>query len=149
MVSRASLAATVLLLLAVSGCAINPSHWRPASPPAPQNVQEVVITRDGVPATYPQHWRGDTLLVDLQGVSGQGGLTLWPREGSTLPVRLAFQVTPGSIGVLEIRANQRSVLPIADGGRGPIELELDPGVYSPAKTTKIAIAWGPAEPVSP
>jgi hypothetical protein len=102
-----------------------------------------VITQHGAPAVYPQHWQRNTLLVDLQGVSGEGQIELKPREGTVWPVRLAFRVTPGAVGVLEIHAEQRSVLPITAAGKKPIELELDPGIYS-SKTPQIAVAWHPA-----
>ena len=144
--SRASLAAAVLLLLSISGCAFKRYYWTHyEAAPQGREVQELMITRDGSPADFPQHFRRDTLLVDLQSVSGQGRITLWLKQGSSWPVRVAFQVTPGSIGVLEIDADQRSVLPIAHDGTGPIELELDPGVYTLAKTGKITVAWRPAE----
>lgn len=143
--NRASLAAAAVLLLPLTGCALYGYHWSHSEAASPgREVQELVITRDGSPANFPQHFRRDTLLVDLQSVSGQGQITLWLKQGSTWPVRLAFQVTPGSIGVLEINADQRSILPIAREGQGPIELELDPGIYSPNKTGKITVAWGPA-----
>ena len=147
---RASLAAAaMLLLLSISGCAFKRYYWtRDEAAPQGREVQELVITRDGSPANFPQHFRRDTLLVDLQSVRGQGRITLWLKEGSSWPVRLAFQVTPGSIGELEIDADQRSVLPIARDGTGPIELELDPGVYSPVKSGKITVAWRPAETVA-
>jgi hypothetical protein len=57
-------------------------------------------------------------------------------------VRIAFKVTPGAIGELEIRAQQRTVLPITSSGTKPIYLELSPGIYEP-KTPKITASWAP------
>jgi hypothetical protein len=146
---RASLAAAVLLLLPLSGCAYHQSYWTHyRSPPPEPEVRALVITENGAQVSYPQQWRRDTLLVDLRSVSGEGMIDLAPRQG-TWPMRLAFKVTPGAVGVLEIRAAQRSVLPITDSGQGPVELELDPGVYSPAKTAHIEVAWRPAPPITP
>jgi hypothetical protein len=145
---RASLAAAVLLLLSASGCAYHQSYWSHYRSPPPQpEVRALVIIERGIEAYYPQKWQRDTLLVDLQGVSGEGLIELAPREG-TWPMRLAFRVTPGAIGVLEVRAAQRAVLPVAQEGTGPVQLELDPGVYS-AKNPRIEVAWRPALPATP
>ena len=52
-------------------------HWpwkrRPLPPPQP--VQQVSISTDaaGPAATIPQYWDRNTLLLDLSGVSGEGG----------------------------------------------------------------------------
>lgn len=130
-------AAMVLLVLSITGCALR----MPPPPPTP-DVEVLAITQSGMPANYPQHWERDTLLVDLQGVSGSGRILLQPRQGRTWPVRLAFRVTPGAVGVLEVYAGQRSVLPITSQGGGPVELTLDPGAYSPG-TGQIAVVWRP------
>jgi hypothetical protein len=136
--------AAVLLLLSVSGCAYHHSYWTHyRSPPPDPEVRALVITEHGAPASYPQQWRRDTLLVDLQSVRGEGSIELAPREGNW-PMRLAFKVTPGAVGVIEVDAAQRAILPITDSGQGPVELELDPGVYSPGKTRQIQVAWRPA-----
>ena len=59
---------------------------------------------------FPQYWKRNTLLLDLSSASGSGSITLRPAAGSGWPVRLAFRVTPGAIGVLEVRAAQRTSL---------------------------------------
>jgi hypothetical protein len=84
----------------------------------------------------------NTLVVDLQGASGEGSVTLKPREHTMWPVRVAFKVMPGSIAELEIRANQRVVLPVTPAGAKPIVLELSPRVYT-MKTPQIVVSWGP------
>jgi hypothetical protein len=86
--------------------------------------------------------------VDLQGVSGSGSIVLKPREHTTWPVRLAFRVLPGQIGVLELHADQRVLLPITAQGSKPIDLEIVPGVYS-VKTARIVVNWGPATTATP
>jgi hypothetical protein len=103
-----------------------------------------VITEKGAETGYPQYWQRNTLLVDLQGVSGTGRVLLRPRDGKAWPARLALKVSPGAVGVLEVYADQRSILPITAAGK-PIELELDPGLYS-AKTEQIAVSWRPVTP---
>jgi hypothetical protein len=93
-------------------------------------------------ATFPQYWKRNTLLVDLSAASGSGSITLKPAEGGSWPVRVAFRVTPGSIGVLDVRAAQRVSLPIAPGSGKPIDLELSPGVYT-TTTPEMSVSWGP------
>jgi len=145
--SRGVAAAGILALaVTLAGCSHFPSlHWpwrhKPAPPP---EVHELLETSDGsAPASFPQYWMRNTLVVDLRGASGSGSIILKPREGITWPVRLAFEVMPGSIGVLEVRAQQRMVLPVTTDGTKPIVLELSPGVYTP-KSTQIAVSWGPS-----
>lgn len=137
--------AAVLLVLSVSGCVDAGSVWpfHRALPPAAAPAQELVITQQGLVINYPQYWQRNTLLVDLQGVSGSGRLVLRPRAGRGWPVRLALRVTPGAVGVLEVDADQRSVFPITTTPGKPVELELDPGVYSPS-TDEIVVVWRPS-----
>jgi hypothetical protein len=58
-------------------------------------------------------------------------------------VRVAFRVVPGSIGLLEVQADQRMLLPVAREGTKPVDLELVAGVYT-AKTQQITVRWEPA-----
>jgi hypothetical protein len=142
----AATAGISVLAVALAGCSHFPSlHWpwrhKPAPPP---EVHELLETNDaGAPASFPQYWMRNTLVVDLRGATGSGGIVLKPREGVTWPVRLAFKVMPGSIGVLEVRAQQRMVLPVTTEGTKPIVLELSPGVYTP-KSVQITVSWGPS-----
>jgi hypothetical protein len=115
--------------------------WTHKSTPPPAPVQELnVATESGAEAAYPQYWKRNTLLVDLHDVSQEGGLVLTPRTGAPWPVRLAFRVTPGSIGALEIRGEQRVVMPVAQSSGPPIDLELVPGVYT-ATTAHLKVHW--------
>jgi hypothetical protein len=133
----------VVAVLSLSGCGHLPSmHWpwhRKPAPPPPQ-VHELDETSDNG-GTFPQFWERNTLVVDLQGAKGTGNLVLTPREGTAWPVRIAFKVTPGWVGQLEVRGEQRVVLPITNAGVNPVYLELSPGVYVP-KTPKITASWG-------
>jgi hypothetical protein len=135
------------LLLSLSGCSHLPSiHWpwhRSPAPPPPE-VHELDETSDGgASASFPQYWLRNTLVVNLQGASGSGSVVLKPREGTAWPVRIAFKVTPGSIGELEVRGAQRTVLPITTAGTQPILLELSPGIYVP-KTKQMIVSWAPS-----
>lgn len=136
---------TALVSLAV-GCSHVPRpHWpwhrKPAEPP--QAVHELLITaEDGSAAAFPQFWKRNTLVVDLQSASGSGSAVLKPREHTVWPVRIAFRVRPGQFETLEVRARQRVVLPIAPAGTGPVDLELDPGVFI-MKTPQMTVLWGP------
>ncbi len=146
----AARAAAVVLLTVLAGCSHLPRPhlawpWRHKPTPLPQQVHELTITTEGgTAASFPQYWKRNTLLVDLQGASGMGSVVLKPVEGTTWPVRLAFRVLPGQFGVLEIRANARLLLPIATQGVKPIDLEVAPGVYN-ARTAQITVTWEPPE----
>jgi len=138
---KASLILTALLTIA--GCTHSPFRRKPA--PAPEVVHELVITSPaGADMAFPQYWKGNTLIIDLRPAGGQGNAILRPREHTLWPVRLGFRVTPGQFGALEVRAQQRAVLPVTAAGTKPVDLELDPGVFI-MKTAQIALAWGPAD----
>ena len=110
--------------------------------PAPEAVNELnLVNADGTPANYPQYWKRNTLVVDLLTAAGSGGqVMLKPREGGKWPVRIAFRVMPGSIGLLEVQADQRLLMPVTREGAKPIDLELVPSVYTP-KTPQITVKW--------
>jgi len=130
-----------MALMLVTGCTHLHWPWHHQPPPPPAPVHELDMTGAGE-AGFPQYWKRNTLLVDLRGASGTGSAVMKPIAGTTWPVRLAFRVTPGGIGTLEVRGEQRVLLPINASGVQPIELELPPGVYT-AKTPQITVSWGP------
>jgi hypothetical protein len=136
-------AALVALLAAACGHLPAPHWpWHHPPPPPPAPVHELDIS--GAPAAdaFPQRWQRNTLLVDLSSASGSGSITLRPAAGSDWPVRLAFRVMPGAIGVLEVRAEQRMSVAVAAGSGKPVDLELSPGVYTP-QSAQMTVAWGP------
>jgi hypothetical protein len=143
---RRGVYAAVLVALFLSGC----SHlsgmrwpWGHKSAPAPVAVNELTETTDGgAAAAYPQYWKRNTLLVDLHGVGSEGSLILKPRPGTPWPVRLAFRVTPGSIGVLEVQGEERTIIPVAQAGTTPVDLELSPDIYK-VTTVQIKVRWSP------
>jgi len=149
-------AAALLALCVVPACSHLPAmhwpmHWpwhhSPAAPAAP--VHELDITAAaGVPASFPQYWRRNTLVVDLSAVSGSGTLTFTPAAGAAWPARLALRITPGAIGFIEVRADQRLSLPVTAAAGKPVELELAPRLYT-SKTPRMSVAWGPASEPSP
>jgi hypothetical protein len=146
--------AAVLGLLA-AGCGHLPAmpamHWpwhqRPAPAPAPVHELDISAAA-GDPSSLPQYWKRNTLVVDLTAASGSGSITLRPAEGAAWPVRLAFRVRPGAIGVLEVRADQRLNLPITPAAGKPIELELAPRMYT-SRTKQMSVTWGPISPPDP
>src|SRR3954470_8985501 len=79
-----------LCLLTLTACGHMPWSKKPAPPPQP--VQELTITgADGAPATaFPQYWKRNTLVVDLQSASGNGSVTLKPGPAKW-PVRIALR----------------------------------------------------------
>jgi hypothetical protein len=137
-------AATVLCLLLLSACSHWP--WRHPPPPPPTGVHELDISGTTL-ANAPQFWKRNTLLVDLTAASGSGSIVLRHAADRTWPVRLALRVTPGSVGLLQVRGDELLSLPITAGAPKPVDLELAPGVYGP-RTAQITVTWGPA-PVVP
>ncbi len=101
------------------------------------------MNADGSGATYPQYWVRNTLVIDLSGISGQGGFAARLPEEATWPVRVAVRVQPGSVGQLEVQAEERNILPVTTQGAKPVDIELSPTLYTP-KTAAIYIAWAPA-----
>lgn len=140
---RSRFLAFALCLLALTACAYMPWSKKPPAPPDP--VHELTITgTDGAPATaFPQYWKRNTLVVDLQSASGTGSVTLKQGESAKWPVRIALRVRPGTVGLLEVQADQRMILPVTREGDKPVDLELVPGVYTP-KSPQIVIRWEPA-----
>lgn len=141
-----NIAGLLVATLSLAGCSHFPSlHWpwhhKPAPPP-PQVHELDEASEGGAAASFPQYWVRNTLVVDLQAASGSGNIVLKPREGTTWPVRIAFKVTPGAIGELEIKAAQRTVLPITGEGSKPVYLELSPGIYI-TKSPQMTVSWGP------
>ena len=143
--------AAVLVLLA-AGCGYLPAMhwpWHPHPAPAPVPVHELDISAAaGDPGSFPQYWKRNPLVVDLAAASGSGSITLRPADGTAWPVRLAFRVRPGSIGVLEVRADQRLNLPITPAAGKPIELELEPRMYT-SGTKQMSVTWGPISSPAP
>jgi len=116
-------------------------HMQSSATPEP--VNELVETAaDGTPTNaFPQYWKRNTLVVDLASAAPAGGtLVLKRREGGKWPVRLAFRVMPGAIGLLEVQADQRLLMPVAREGEKPVDLELVPGVYTEG-TSQITVRW--------
>ena len=133
---------------ALSGCSSLKSYWpwhhnSPPPPPPPAHALDITGA-----TSFPQYWQRNTLVVDLSAASGSGSITLKPTEGVGWPLRVAFRVTPGSIGALEVRGAQRTVLPITTAGGKPVDLELTPGLYTPA-TPGMTVTWGPSTTALP
>ena len=139
-------AGVVALTLSLSGCShLRSIHWpwhRSPAPPPPEVHELDEADAAGASASFPQYWLRNTLVVNLQGASGSGTVVLKPRAGTAWPVRIAFKVTPGSIGELEVRGAQRTVLPITAAGAQPVLLELSPGIFV-SKTPQMTVSWGP------
>jgi hypothetical protein len=123
--------------------------WHHKAEQPPEVVHELVITTpEGAEAAFPQYWKRNTLIVNMQSASGAGSIVLKPREHTVWPVRIAFRVMPGQFGQLQVSANQRVVLPIATAGAKPVDLELAPGVFI-MKSPQITVHWEPqAQPSS-
>jgi hypothetical protein len=129
-----------LQLSACSTPKIWPFYKKPK--PAPEAVHELdLVNADGTPATYPQYWKRNTLVIDLSGVSGSGTVAAKLPEQTPWPVRVAIRVRPGSVEQVEVQGEERSVLTVTREGVAPLDLELAPSVYR--KTTgAIYLSWG-------
>src|SRR2546421_3810595 len=145
---RAGAAALVLL---AAGCGHLPAvhwPWLERRAPAAAPVHELDISAAaGAPDSWRQYWRRNTLVVDLTAASGSGSITLKSASGAAWPVRLALRVTPGAIGVLEVRADQRLILPSTPAGK-PADLELTPRLYT-SGTKQMSGTWRPVRPPAP
>jgi hypothetical protein len=141
---RVGFVAAVAAGVLTAGCShFSAMHWpwTHKAPPPPEPVNELTVsTASGTPAAYPQYWKRNTLLIDLHDVTQEGGITVQPHAGGQWPVRIAFRVTPGSIGVLEVRGEERMVLPVAQAGAAPVDLELAPGIYI-STTVQLKVHW--------
>jgi hypothetical protein len=136
----------VALTAALTGCSHMP--WSNKAPPRAQAVNELVeLAGNGVPTNaFPQYWKRNTLVVDLLTAATAGGeLTLKPRDGAKWPARIAFRVMPGTVGLLEVQADQRLLMPVTREGTSPVDLELVPGVYT-ASTPQITVKWEALQP---
>ncbi|MGC1457595.1 MAG: hypothetical protein WA825_04905 [Steroidobacteraceae bacterium] len=144
--ATAAASCLVAALLSLAGCASLSAHlpWRHRAPPAPEvSTALTVATADGTALTWPQVWQRNDVVLDLSAVAATGSAVVMPRAGLAWPVRVALRVTPGSIGAIDVRGAQRLVVPVPVSGKGPVDLELPPGIYV-AATKQITLNWGPA-----
>ena len=111
--------------------------------PVPEAVHELdLVNADGSPSNFPQYWKRNTLVIDLTGANGSGGVAARLPAEATWPVRVAVRVQPGSVEQVEIIGEERSVLSVSREATVPVELEFEPSVYRP-NTGSIYINWGP------
>ena len=134
------------LSLVVTGCSSMPKidlwPFDKKQQPPPEVVHEVdLVNADGTPASYPQYWKRNTLLIDLSGVSGTGSVAARLPADTTWPVRVAVRVRPGSVEQVEVLGEERNVLAVSREGTLPIDLEFPSSVYRP-NTGAIYISWG-------
>lgn len=117
--------------------------WRAKPAPVPQAVNELMeVAADGTATSaFPQYWKRNTLVIDMQGAASMGEFALRPRTGGEWPMRLAFRVRPGTLGLIEVRADQRMLIPVTREGSKPVDIELVPGVYTP-KSEQLSVKWG-------
>jgi hypothetical protein len=142
---RAFFVGSMTVLLAVAGgcSALRWPWWGERSESRAAAVDELIVTSpDGstLPA-FPQYWSRNTLVIDLQSVAGSGRARIAPKPGAAWPARVAFRVRPGAFGALEVRGDQRVVMPVAPEGADVRDLELAPGVYT-SSTQALEVAWG-------
>lgn len=129
---------------ALTGCSLWPWSAQPAGLPVPVN-ELIESVADGTPThAFPQYWKRNTLVIDMRAAASAGGSFLLKRpEGGTWPARLALRVMPGSLGLIEVQADQRLLMPVTGDGTQAVDLELVPGVYTQS-TPQIVVKWQPA-----
>lgn len=135
----------VTCCLALAACGHMPKLWPfgKKAKPGPQAVNELnLVNADGTPATFPQYWSRNTLVIDLSSAGGTGNIAARLPPETTWPVRMAVRVQPGGVQQVEILGEERNVLPVTTQGTKSIDLELAPSVYTP-RTAAIYISWGP------
>lgn len=122
--------------------------------PAPEPVDEVIFEAPEAASAatvvaFPQYFKRNTLIIDLTAASGSGSVLLRPRTPAGWPMRVAFRVKPGSFEALDVRADQRVLLPLAASSTRPTQdLSLPPGSFQ-VRTESMLLRWGPAVPPAP
>jgi hypothetical protein len=152
---KARLALIAVCCLALGACGTMSKLWPfgKKAKPGPEAVQALeLLNADGTPASYPQYWSRNALVIDLSGIGGSGSVAAKLPAETLWPVRVAVRVRPGSVQQIEIQGEERNVLAVSPDGTKVIDLELSPTVYTP-QTAAIYISWGPmpvfAEAASP
>ena len=131
--------------------------------PAPEPVDEVIFEAPAVapgaagavadvPAAvsaFPQYFKRNTLIIDMTAVAGSGSVLLRPKTPAGWPMRVAFRVKPGSFEALEVRADQRVLLPLTASSTRPTQdLLLPPGSFQ-VRTESMLLRWGATVPPAP
>lgn len=136
-----------LVLALLTACGSMPKlRWPFGAKPVPPPVAVDELAFDAAPdgaaaVAYPQYWKRNTLVLDLQSAAGAGSTSFRPKTPAGWPVRIALRVRAGSMEALEVRGEQRSLLSISPAAQGLVDLELDPTVYR-RSTPSITVAWG-------
>jgi hypothetical protein len=135
------IAALALLIFALAACGHMPWGTKPGD--LPGSVRELIeMAADGTKTNaFPQYWARNTLVIDLQAAAPSGKVILKPRRGHAWPMRLAFRARPGTLGLIEVLAAQRMLIPVTREGTAPVDIELAPGIYT-AKTERMVVQWG-------
>lgn len=142
---KARLAVLAVSCLALGACGTMSKLWPfgKKNKTGPEAVSELqLVNADGSPASYPQYWSRNALVIDLSGVGGSGSVAAKLPPETIWPVRVAVRVRPGSVQQIEIQGEERNVLAVSNDGTKLIDLELAPSVYTP-NTAAIYISWGP------
>jgi hypothetical protein len=142
---KARLVLLAACCLALGACGSMSKLWPfgKRAKPGPESVNAVeLVNADGTPASFPQYWSRNALVIDLSGVGGSGGIAARLPPETSWPVRLAVRVRPGSVQQVEFQAEERNVVAVSAQGTKNIDLELSPSLYTPT-TAAIYISWGP------
>lgn len=142
---KARLVVLAVCCLALGACGTMSKLWpfgkkAKAGPEAVQALE--LVNADGTPASYPQYWARNSLVIDLSAIGGSGSVAAKLPAETAWPVRVAVRVRPGSVQQIEILGEERNVLAVSPDGTKLIDLEFAPTVYTP-QTAAIYISWGP------
>jgi hypothetical protein len=95
----------------------------------------------GASVAIRQEWHGNTLVVDLQDVTGHGELVLKRPPHTSWPKHLAVRITPGAVHGLVVRTEVGMLFtPVADTDPKPREIPLQRSLYS-VRTSEIKVSW--------
>ena len=86
---KTRLALIVACSLAITACSSirMPNIWpfHKKAKPVPEAVNELnLVNADGSPASFPQYWKRNTLVIDLSGIGGSGQRRGAPAGGDHL-----------------------------------------------------------------
>jgi hypothetical protein len=146
------------VLVALAGCSridMPKLRWpfKAKPTPVPEVVDELVFEAPApdVPVSaFPQYFRRNTLIIDMTAATGQGVVLMKPKTQFGWPARVAFRVKPGNFEALEVRGEQRLLLPvIASAQRPTLDLELPPNFLKARSDAGISVRWGLANPPPP
>ena len=147
---RVLAAAAIILAVSLTSLPQADAAWKfwpfgkkPVPPPEAVEVVKLSVAAGAALPPIKQYWVRNTLVIDLSAAGAQGTVAVAKPASGRWPVRLAFRVLPGQFSVLEVRGDQRVILPIRADGPAPVAVPLAPGTWS-QQSAQLQLLWGAA-----